>query len=337
MIVPLSKIRPAATALRKVDKTSAKFLEIVASIPKFGILNPPNVQEREDEETGEKYFELCDGLHRFTAAIECGLEEIPVHVVEFDEVNTLVAQVHANYAKVETKTSEFSKQLIRIMQKIKTMTEAELAEMTGFSLEFIRNRLKLNKIESEEIWSLIDGGKINIQNAYALASLPVEEHEAFKEDAITETPQAFLAEVKKRNKELKEARKQGREETDEFPGASPRLRSLKDLKVLLDDKAPVMQFVTDGMSPDEIVETTINYVMNLDPISVEEAKAKWEANQARRKEQAERRAQDKKKKAAEKAQERAAKAKAEADAAMAEALGEVPAEAPAEETAEAAE
>jgi hypothetical protein len=201
--------------------------------------------------------------------------------------------------------------------------------MTGFSLGFIRDRLKLNKITNEKTLALIDDGKISLQNAYALASLPEEEQDAFVEDAITEAPQAFLASVKKRNKEIKEARKQGREQEDVF---EPRahLRPLKELKTLTEDTGPVLQFIKDGMSPSEIVETTINYVMSLDPISLEDQKAKYEATKARREEQAERRAKDKAKVKAEKAQEKAAKAKAEADAALAEAMGEATAEAPAE-------
>jgi len=330
MNVLLTLVKPAATALRKVDKNGAKFKEIVTSVAKMGILNPIPAQKRVDEETQEEYYEICDGLHRYTAAIECGLEEIPINLVELDEVDTLVAQVHANYAKVDTKTSEFSKQLIRIMQKVKTCTEADLAQMTGFSLGFIRDRLKLNKITNEKTLALIDDGKISLQNAYALASLPEEEQDAFVEDAITEAPQAFLASVKKRNKEIKEARKTGQAQTDVFEPKA-HLRPLKELKSVVEDKTPVMQFVTDGMGAEEIVDAVLNYVMSLDPISVEEQKAKYEATVARRKEQAERRAKDKAKAKAEKAQEKAAKAKAEADAALAEVMGEAKPEAPAEE------
>jgi len=326
MKVLLTQLRPAATALRKVDKNSAKFKEIVSSIAKCGVLNPIPAQLRKDEETGEEYYEITDGLHRFTASVECGLEEIPIHVIELSEVDTLVAQVHTNYAKVDTKVSEFSKQLIRIMQKIPTCTEAELAEMTGFSLAFIRQRLKLNNIVNEATLSLIDAGKISLQNAYALASLPAEEQDTFVEDAITETPQAFLAAVKKRNKEIKESRKAGRAQTTEF-SATPHLRTLKELKTLVEDNAPVMQFIQDGMTNDEIVEAVIAYVMSLDAISVEEQKAKWEANQAHRAEQSERRAKAKIENKAQTAADKATKAKADADAALAEVMGEAPAEA----------
>ncbi len=334
MKVLLTLIRPAATALRKVvDKNSPKFQEIVSSVAKCGVLNPIPAQKRTDEETKEEYYEICDGLHRYTAATECGLEEIPIHLVELNEVDTLVAQVHANYAKVETKTSEFSKQLVRIMQKIPTCTEADLAQMTGFSLDFIRKRLKLNKIVDEAILALVDSGKISLQNAYALATLPAEEQQVYKEDAITEPPQAFLAAVKKRNKAIKEARKAGREQSDEFPGATPHLRSLKELKGIAEDKTAILQFVNDGMSPDEIVDTVINFVMSLDPISVDEQKAKWTAAQEHRKEQAERRAKDKATAKAEKAAEKAAEAQKEADKALAEATGEIAPEQASEEQA----
>lgn len=320
----LSKIRPAASALRKVDKDSPKFREIVESIGRYGVLNPISVQRREDEETGEEYYELCDGLHRYMAAQEAGLENIPVHEVEFDDVDTLVAQVHANYGKVETKASEFSKQMVRILQEVPTMTESELAEKCGFSLKFLRDRLKLNKIESEEIKGLIDDGHISLQNAYALATLPATEQEAFKDAAIAEPPQEFVPSVKAKRKELRDQRKRAKTEEEEFPGAKPRLRTLKELKALREDLTPLKQFVTNDMSVDDAICTALDYIMCLDPESVDAVQAKWEAKKKKREEAKARRKEKKKEQKAKKAQEKAAKAKEEADRMLAEARGDQP-------------
>ncbi len=71
------------------------------------MLLPITVREVRDPDTGQKYYSLIDGLHRYNAAQDAGLEEIPCHVLTMDELQVLEAQLMANVHKVETRPVEY--------------------------------------------------------------------------------------------------------------------------------------------------------------------------------------------------------------------------------------
>lgn len=332
----LDEIRPNPVALRQVNKESAKFLEIVNSIPIHGILNPINVRfvtEVVVDEEGnpvlggdgepitESFYKLVDGLHRYTASVEAGMETIPCQVLQLnDDTDELTAQVIGNLMKVETKKSEYTKQIVRILQKNPTMTEADLAEKLGVSPSFIKDRLSLQKITNPEIQKLIDADEICLSNAYALAKLPEEEHAQFIKQAIEQSPAEFSGLVKARNKELNKAAREGREASDEFPGAVARGRKISDIKDIV-EKEDVSEIVplVDGDSKEEIILATLKWALHLDAESVAAAKAKHEEAVIKRKEAERKREEAKIKRDAEKKKEKAAEAAKAAEEAEAKA------------------
>jgi ParB/RepB/Spo0J family partition protein len=333
--LPIEDVRANPVALRQVDKKSANYLEIVNTIPKVGILNAITVRHKvevvtDDEGTPqvgddgeaitEEFYELVDGLHRFTAAQDAGLEEIPAQILTIDDDTTLLTtQVIANLMRVETKPVEYKNQLLRILSKNPTWTEAELADSLGVSPDFIRKRLSLQKIENEEILKQIDAGNICLSNAFNLAKLPPEEQIEMMDAAMTEPAASFSGDVKKRVKELNDAKRQGREASEEFPGATPKGRKVKDLEAELENPESVLTDVQGLSDPTEIVLAVLRWALHLDSASVEKAKAAHEARVAERKEKARRRAESAAQKKQEKAAKKAEEAKAAAEAAAAEA------------------
>lgn len=294
MKIDIRLIKPNPVALRQVDKKNPKFAEIVQSVPKVGILNPINVRKKTVD--GLEFYELVDGLHRYSAALECGLSEIPCHVLgdEFqDDSKVLAAQMIGNLCKVDTKPVEYTKQLIRIMQINKTVTEDELASMCGVTKTFIQQRLKLDKIKDAGIQALINDGKIILQNAYALASLPESEQLALRDQAITEPPASFLPAVKARQKQLNEGRNTGAGPVDVFPGAHAHCRPMKEIEASLSNPTITSMTATD----------VLNWVLHLDPESVAKARADWEARKAKRDEALAKRSEEAKKRLAGKADE----------------------------------
>src|SRR5688572_28749904 len=93
--VPLNQIRENPVALRAVDKRRREYAELVESIRTKGILNPISVREVKDPETGKMVYSVIDGLHRFTAAGDAGLKEIPVYVKNMADAEVWEAQVVA--------------------------------------------------------------------------------------------------------------------------------------------------------------------------------------------------------------------------------------------------
>jgi ParB/RepB/Spo0J family partition protein len=305
MNIDIRLIRPDPQGIRTVDKKSPKYQEIVSTVPTMGILNPPNARKK--EENGQIYYQLVDGHHRWTACVELGLTEMPIHVLDssFDnDTKVMIAQIVGNLARVETKPIQFSKQLSRILAANPTMTIMDLAKMSGFSTAFIQDRLSLKKIVDPSIQDLIDKGSITLQNAYALSQLSPTEQQEFKDLAITEESKTFLPMVRKAVKAAKDGKTSGAGPSEEFPGVVAHLRPLKEVQASVED-AQLMSLTAKEYAM---------WVISCDPESTAKAKAAWEARRDQRVEAARKRAVEaaqRKSTIAERAAERAAKSAAE--------------------------
>lgn len=93
-MIPLKEIQENPVALRAVKRKSEKYVELVDSIRKVGILNPISVREVKHPETNQMFYAVLDGLHRFTAAGDAGMTEIPCHVVPLKNAQVLEAQMN---------------------------------------------------------------------------------------------------------------------------------------------------------------------------------------------------------------------------------------------------
>lgn len=299
--VPVSLIKDSAVALRGVNKQAESYLQLVESIRGVGVLNSITVRQDGDE------YILVDGLQRLNASRDAGRETIPANVIVCDdEVELLNAQIIANIHKIETKPVEYSKQLLRILAASPMMTTRQLAGKLATSDAWINNRLGLVKLEPS-IGELVDTGKINLSNAYALAKLPVEEQGNYIDRAMVDGPQTFVPTVHARVKELRDAKNQGR-----TAGASefipiPHMRKLSELKDELDGgkNGPRICNNENAVSALDGWCAAIKFCLNMDGESVAAQKAKDEERKAKIKAEAERRKtereEQKKKEAASKA------------------------------------
>jgi len=313
-VISLDTIRENPVALRTVDRKSEDYLGLVASIKEKGFLGAITVRAKTDEESGDEFFELIDGLHRFSAAKDAGLSEINVDVVNLDDDKVLEAQIMANIHKIETKPMQYTQQLKRILSRNPLMTEAELASKIGKSSQWIKARLDLTKITNETIVNLIDEGKIGLANAYALAKLPTEEMSDFVDRAMTMAPDEFVPAVQSRVKEIKEAKRKGEDAAPQEFVPVAFMQKLKDIKTQLEsgDAAVELVAATGVNTPVEGFQLGIKWVLHLDPKSIEDQKAKDEARKAERAEAAKKRKAERAKKKAENAAKKAQEAADEA-------------------------
>jgi ParB/RepB/Spo0J family partition protein len=279
--VPIALIRENPIALREVNKGVEEYTGLVESVKQVGILLPITVREVRDPETGQKFFSLIDGLHRYNAAQDAGLEEVPVHVLTMDEVQVLEAQLMANIHKVETRPVEYSKQLGRILSHNPLMTAAELSVKLGKSPTWVGQRLNLTKLD-EKIQALVDDGTINLTNAIALSKLPVEEQGNFVERAMTMSPAEFTPTVNARAKEVRDAKRQGREASPSEFVPVEHLRKLAEIKGEFGhpEVGPALIKERGLRKPEEIWKAALAWVLQVDPASLEVARAKHDARKA---------------------------------------------------------
>lgn len=317
--VSLSVIKNNPVALRGVNKESEEYMGLVDSIRQKGFLGAITVRQKKDE-TGE-YFEVLDGLHRTEASRDAGLAEINVDIVEMTDAAALEAQIMANVHKIETKPVEYSKQLVKILMANPLWTESELATRLGKSAAWIKERLGLVKIANPQIVQLIDEGKINLSNAYALAKLPANEMAEYVDRAMTQGADEFVPAVNARVKEIKDNRLKGKDAAPQEFVAVAHLQSVKDIKDE-SERLEIMKslFAQFNISkPLDAARLALQWTLHLDPMSVQVAKAKDDERKAKREEalkakQIER--EEKKAKNAEEKAAEAAKAAAEARAAL---------------------
>lgn len=309
--VHIEEIRENPVALRAVDRESEQYVGLRDTIAAVGILNAINVRERTESVDGVevKYFELCDGLHRYTAACECGIKKIPVRVLSLDDAGVLEAQIMANVHKIDTKPVEYTKQMNRIFAGNATMTVADMAAKLCKSPSWVSQRLGLLKLEAA-VAELVDDGKISISNAVAMAKLPKEEQVAFVDQAMTLGVDEFAPAVQARAKELRDAARQGRAAGPAEFIPTPRCQKMPALRSELETPAIGPQLVSQQKckTPADGFQLAIAWVLNLDPASVDVRRAADEEKKAKVEDAKKKRAADRAKKKADEAAKAAAAA-----------------------------
>jgi len=315
LMIPIEQIKENPVALRGVNRQSETFIGLVDSIKLRGVLNPITVRAKDDG-SGVITYELIDGLQRFSASCEAGIKSIPAQVMAMKDAEVLEAQLMANVHKIETRPVEYTKQLQRILASNPTMTINDLAMKLAKNPSWISQRLGLLKLD-ERIAVLVDDEKVNLSNAYALAKLPPDEQINFLDRAQTDSPEIFVPATLARVKEIREARRQGKEAKPEDFIPTAHLQRPKDIKSELENPNIIPALVKEAGVKDitGVVRTTLSWVLNLDSHSVENAKARWSEKKKSREVAIQKRKAERAADKASKAADEAAKAKAAATAA----------------------
>lgn len=313
--IPLKQIRESKVALRDVDKEDEKYLGLVDSIRDHGVLNAIVVREL-GKEDGEMVYGLIDGLQRFTASGDAGKASIPAQIIELSDAQVLEAQIIANVHKIETKKFQYAKQLEKILAENPFMTMNELAGRLNKSSQWLGDQLNLSKLPNE-VGALVDEGKIGLSNAYVLSKLPVDEMANFIERAMTQQPTEFAPQVNSRMKEIREARRQGREAASEEFNAVPFLQKMAPIKSELDQPQALLHLLETQKpkTPVDAAKLTLQWVLSIDPLTLAERKRKYEEKRAQDKADKEKRDREKLARKSVEAQKVAASLREKADAA----------------------
>jgi len=278
MSVPLTDIRPNKVALRSVNRQSEDFLGLVASIKEVGFDDIITVRKAVDEETNQEYYEICDGLHRFTACQQAGIEEMDVKILDISDDDVLFRQVLKNVHKIETRPVEYTTQLKRILTNNRLLTESELAAKLGKSTAWIQQRLNLTKIENEKIQELINEGKIPLSNAYALTKLEPEEQLNFLDAAQVKTTAEFISDVEARAKEIRDSKRKGRNaKPAEFTPIAT-CQKVSDIKAEMENPVIGPALCKDKKEAVGFAKA-VKWVLHLDDESIALQRAKYEERQ----------------------------------------------------------
>jgi len=304
-------IRVTDFSLRKVDKESEGYIGLVNSIRERGFISSVTVCESVDKVTGAKVYELVDGLHRLSAAVEAGVDKITAVVADLDETGILETQILANVHRIETRPADYSKQLRKIIMLSPTMTVGELAKKLAKTPLWVKERLQIASIENETINDAINAGQIPVHNAVQLAKLPPEEQAEWILKAMEMPVAEFTKEVTDRVKQLKEHARKGLDSPEDTFQGHPVLRKLGIMKEVRENPALVENIINKSGAKSAVdgAKALIDWVFQLDAETLKAREADFNAKKA---------ARDEARKAATAKRLEKANAKAQADAAKAE-------------------
>lgn len=280
--VKLSQLVENTQSLRPLNPKTEGFAGLVQSIKDSGFQSQITVREKKLED-GSIGYEIIDGLHRSSAAREAGLEEVSAKILDCTDEEMLKLQMQMNWHHIPTSHKQFQSHIELLMGHRPNITRAELAAELGISTTNLDNIMKLKNIKDSKILKLIADGDIKLVNAYALGSLDPDDQVSMLDSAMKDPATEFVPKVQQRVKEVREARRQGKEKTPITFMPIAQLRKLSEMTAIVENKDAINTIVSK-LNPKSVVDAFtlgLLFAIRLDPISVESQKNEFE-----RKEQA---------------------------------------------------
>ena len=175
--VKLSQLEPKSDQPRKYFDSDA--LEALAdSISQHGLIQPIVVRRTE-----LGFYQIIAGERRFRASKMAGLTEVPVVVIEADELKSAEISLIENIQREDLNPYEEAQGYYALMHEF-DLTQEQVSERVGKSRSAIANTLRLLDLP-EEVLEMLKTGDISAGHARALLALT-------DKDMIVDTAQKIL-------------------------------------------------------------------------------------------------------------------------------------------------
>lgn len=310
--LPLNKIRPQADAMRGAKKKEKDYEFLRASIKANKLQQPIQVKEAVDPETQEKFYEIVNGVQRFSCVQDIGVDStIPCIILEEDKLTTDMLQIVTNAAVIRTTPAEYAKKMLKIMEEFPQYnTPEDMAVLISRDLAWVKKNLGLTKLDPK-IQELLDkpNSPLPLTTAYELCKLKAPQQLEWLDRALNLDPETFKRECNAFLKEERAARREGREVKLEY-SHEPTLRKKAEIVGEMNNPQ-IGPGLIKGLKGIEIWTMALKWATNSDPASIDEKREAYEARLKKEQEDKERRARESKLKKAQKLEEQAAQAKAE--------------------------
>jgi len=258
--------------LRDVQDDDPDYVDLLMSIDRWGILEPLVVREVKDT------LVLVEGLQRWSCACRIGLEQVPVHVIDVkDSEEALILSCVANLQHVKTPPYQFAKAIRRLIRRNPELSLEELSGMFSKSVEWVRERLSLTKL-NEDIGVLVDSGDIKLKAAFGLTLLSPADQEA----VVPQTKLESAADFYKRCVTLARDKLSVRHVSDQEKRApevrvNPALRTRAEIEREQELEQAFHMLLNNGSvadAPLKAFKLALDWVLQMDPISFRNRKAK---------------------------------------------------------------
>ena len=149
---------------KKFDKEN--LLDLTNSIKEQGVIQPIIV--RPSKSTTDKY-EIIAGERRWLAAQNAGLHEVPVVVLDVDDVKSLEFAIVENVQRQDLNSIEEARGYQRLIDDF-NYNQDKLSKFIGKSRSYIANSLRLLSLSSE-ILQMVEEGKLSAGHARSLIGI----------------------------------------------------------------------------------------------------------------------------------------------------------------------
>ena len=163
--ISISSIVPNKYQPRKIFKKES-LDELANSIKQRGILQPLIVRKSENK---SDIYELIAGERRLQAAQSAGLHEVPVVIIEADNLKALEFAIVENVQREDLNPIDEAKGYQRLIDDF-SYDHEKISNIIGKSRSFISNSLRLLSLPKEVI-NLINQSKISQGHAKVLVGL----------------------------------------------------------------------------------------------------------------------------------------------------------------------
>ena len=162
--VQLEKIEPRDSQPRKYFKEEA-LQELADSIKEYGLIQPVTVRKLDSG-----YYQIIAGERRWRASKLAGLNEIPVRILDADDLKTAQLALIENLQREDLNPIEEAEGYRSLMENF-DFTQEQTAKSVGRSRPAIANSLRLLSL-CEGVKELVSDGKLSAGHARTL--VPIE-------------------------------------------------------------------------------------------------------------------------------------------------------------------
>lgn len=261
-IVSIDTVHATPSQMRTVDRQSLRYQELKSAIRDHGILMNIVVKPCTDG------FEVIDGMHRYTAAQELGVRQIPIVVRNVTHGELMSMQLMANATQLETSPIEYADQLQRIIQHYEEggvkLKINELAKMVCKSQGWVSKHLSLANLHPDAR-TLLEKGEIKMGHAVELAKIAFDTQEHWIPMSRTLTVREFQLQLGRWRAENK-AEKISTDDLLLYGSYKPRVRPLKYIVQELETMEETTKLITKHGITDPIVlaRHLLEWVLHLD-------------------------------------------------------------------------
>lgn len=174
-VVSIDEIRPNPYQPR-IDFDDETLMELSQSIRENGLIHPITVRQEKDG------YEIVAGERRYRAMKIAGMIEIPVIVIDADEVQMAEMALVENIQRENLSAIEEANAYVQIM-KTTGISQSQLALKLGKSQSSIANKIRLLQLD-EEVQQAVTARRITERHARALLALPKEKQEQAMETIV---------------------------------------------------------------------------------------------------------------------------------------------------------